>query len=177
MSTGKAMGTASAAKHARLKELGCSECIDYRSQDFEQEIGRLTGGRGVDVVLDAVGGGSFRKSYRCLAPMGRLVMFGASTLAPGKKANPVAAIGTLLRMPSFKPMDMMSNNKSVMSFWLGKPGMDANRIMADFAEIARLTRERVFDPIVDKTFKFEEAAAAHHYMQDRKNFGKIVLVP
>ncbi|TMA14288.1 MAG: zinc-binding dehydrogenase, partial [Deltaproteobacteria bacterium] len=70
------IGTASSGKHERLRELGLSHAIDYRKLDFEPEVKRITGGRGVDIALDAVG--TFRKSFRCLAPVGRLMMYGAS---------------------------------------------------------------------------------------------------
>src|SRR5689334_23819135 len=75
------IGTASASKHGLLREAGVSHAIDYRVQDFETEVRRVTGGRGVDIVLDATG--AFRKSYRCLAPLGRLVCFGLSGAATG----------------------------------------------------------------------------------------------
>src|SRR5437660_1355668 len=68
------IGTASAGKHPMLREAGVAHAIAYRTQDFEAEVRRVTGGRGVDIVLDATG--AFRKSYRCLAPLGRLVCFG-----------------------------------------------------------------------------------------------------
>src|SRR5260221_6173185 len=71
-------GTASASKHERLRQLGVAHCIDYHTQDFEEEIRRLTDGKGVDVVIDAVGGKPFKKSYRWLAPLGTLFMFVAS---------------------------------------------------------------------------------------------------
>ena len=71
------IGTASGAKHERLREMGVAHCIDYRTQDFEDEVADLTDGRGVDIVLDAVGGESFAKSYRSLDSFGRLFVFGA----------------------------------------------------------------------------------------------------
>ena len=77
------IGTASASKHQRLREMGVSACIDYRAQDFEVEVKRLTDGRGVDIALDAIGGASYRKSYKSLATLGRLFIFGASSVAPG----------------------------------------------------------------------------------------------
>src|SRR5438309_7450717 len=77
------IGTASASKHARLREMGLSHAIDYRTQDFEVEVKRITGGRGVHIVLDAVGGASIKKGWRCLAATGKLVVFGASSLMRG----------------------------------------------------------------------------------------------
>src|SRR5262249_54827148 len=62
----RVIGTASAGKHKRLLELGVAHCIDYNTQDFEAEVKKLTGGKGVDIALDAVGGPSFGKSYRSL---------------------------------------------------------------------------------------------------------------
>jgi NADPH:quinone reductase-like Zn-dependent oxidoreductase len=80
------IGTASRGKHDRLRELGLDHPIDYRSTDFEAEVMRFTNGRGVDVVLDAVGGVTTRKSYRCLAPLGRLLFFGLSSAsAPSRR--------------------------------------------------------------------------------------------
>src|SRR5204863_493387 len=84
------IGTASAAKHSQLREAGVAHAIDYRTQDFEAEVRRVTGGRGVDIVLDATG--AFRKSYRCLGPLGRLVWFGLSGAASStwRRARTVA---------------------------------------------------------------------------------------
>src|SRR5438132_1549122 len=77
------IGTASASKHARLREMGLAQAIDYRTQDFEREVKRITGGGGVHVVMDAVGGASIKKGWRCLAPTGKLVIFGASAVMQG----------------------------------------------------------------------------------------------
>src|SRR5881409_1061597 len=91
------IGTASAAKHAQLREAGVAHAIDYRTQDFESEVRRVTGGRGVDIVLDATG--AFRKSYRTLAPLGRLVCFGLSGAATGMKASYLRTLPRLLALP------------------------------------------------------------------------------
>ena len=83
----RVIGTASAGKHERLLELGVDHCIDYTREDFEARVRDLTGGRGVELILDAVGGDSFKKSYRALAPTGRLGMFGLSAAATGKQRS------------------------------------------------------------------------------------------
>ncbi len=62
--------------------MGVAHCIDYRNEDFLERVKDLTEGRGVDIVLDAVGADSFKKSYSCLAPLGRLFLFGSSSVAP-----------------------------------------------------------------------------------------------
>jgi NADPH:quinone reductase-like Zn-dependent oxidoreductase len=171
------IGTASAAKHERLRETGVSHCIDYRTRDFEKEVADLTGGRGVDIALDAVGGESFAKSYRCLDSFGRLFIFGASSLAPSSKRRLGAALLGLWRMPKFKPLSLMSFNRGVFGVNLGHLWHRGDEMTAMLEEILGLFADGTFKPVVDRTFPFAEAAAAHRYIQDRKNFGKVVLVP
>ena len=74
---------------------------------------RLTGGRGVDVVLDAIGGRSFATSYRLLAPLGRLVVYGVSAIAPGSGAAGGMRSRTVVSMPRFKPLSLMNRNRGV----------------------------------------------------------------
>ncbi|HET6280069.1 MAG TPA: medium chain dehydrogenase/reductase family protein [Polyangia bacterium] len=170
-------GTASASKHERLKQLGVAHCIDYHHQDFEEEIRRITGGKGVHLVIDAVGGRSFRKSYRSLAPMGRLFMFGASSLAPGQKLNPIAAVRGLLSMGSFKPVPLMNDNRGVFGVNMGHLWDYAADLRVMIVEMLALYDRGVLDPIVDRTFPFDKAADAHRYLQEHKNFGKVLLTP
>lgn len=167
------IGTASASKHAVLREAGVAHAIDYRTQDFEAEVKRITGGRGVDIVLDATG--AFRKSYRCLAPLGRLVCFGFSAAASGMTPNRFAAIPKLLAIPWFHPVQLMNANKAVIGVNLGHlwDRIDMLRremlaLLAD-AEAGRIT------PVVGKTFPLTDAAGAHRYIQERQNVGKVVL--
>ena len=167
------IGTASAAKHAVLREAGVTHAIDYRTQDFEQEVRRLTGGRGVDIALDATG--AFRKSYRTLAPLGRLVCFGFSGAVTGLSLNWLAVIPKLVSLPWFHPIRLMNDNKAVIGVNLGHlwDRMDMLRremlaLLADY-EAGRIR------PVVGKTFPLVEAAAAHRYIQERQNVGKVVL--
>src|SRR5918996_2976291 len=71
-------GTASAAKHEAIRAQGVDHAIDYRTEDCEAEVMRITGGEGIDLAIDALGPSSFRKDYRLLRPGGRLVMYGLS---------------------------------------------------------------------------------------------------
>jgi synaptic vesicle membrane protein VAT-1 len=171
------IGTASASKHARLKELGVAHCIDYNTEDFEPAVKRFTDGRGVDVVIDAVGGDSFEKSYRCLASMGRLFMFGVSSFAPGKKRQLATALLGLLRMPKFKPVPLMNENRGVFGVNMGHLWDRGDELAAMMRAIVDLCAAGTLDPVVDKTFPFAAAGAAHTYIQERKNFGKVLLTP
>src|SRR5258708_28161376 len=81
------IGTASAGKHDALRSFGVDHAIDYRNASVESEVKRLTKGRGVDVILDPIGGASFGASYRMLAPLGRLVMLGISSMSRARRST------------------------------------------------------------------------------------------
>ncbi len=171
------IGTASGSKHARLKELGVSECIDYTKVDFAEEVKRITGGRGVDIALDAVGGASFKKSYRALGPMGRLYLFGVSSFAPGDRRSIFSALSGLLSMPRFGPIGLMNDNKGVMGVNLGHLWDRAAELSAMLVEIGELVSQGHLDPVVDSTYPFADAAKAHARLHSRQSFGKVLLVP
>ena len=167
------IGTASAAKHAALREAGVAHAIDYRTQDFEQEVKRLTGGRGVDLVLDATG--AFRKSYRTLAPLGRLVCFGFSTAVTGLAPNRLAVIPKLVALPWFHPIRLMNDNKAVIGVNLGHLWDRIDLLRREMLGLLDDYQAGRIRPVVGKTFPLTEAAAAHRYIQERQNVGKVVL--
>lgn len=168
-------GTASAGKHGRLKELGVAHCIDYHNQDFELEIKNLTGGKGVEIVLDAVGGESYRKSYRCLSALGKLMMFGISSFSTGETRSVLSAVKGLLAMPTFKPIALMNTNRGVMGFNLGHLWDRGELLSASIKEILHRVVAGDFQPVVDKTFPLEKAGEAHAFLHAHKNFGKVLL--
>jgi NADPH:quinone reductase-like Zn-dependent oxidoreductase len=170
-------GTASASKHDFLRQQGVHHCIDYRTQDFEEEVRRLTNGEGVDVILDAVGGASYRKSYRLLRQGGRLICFGMSSAVVGKGRS-LRALKEWWNSPSFNPLDMISKNRIVMGLHLGPmasahPGL----IVLWTQELFRLFGEGKIKPHVGATFALAEAAAAHDFIHERRNIGKVLLIP
>lgn len=168
-------GTASTGKHARLKELGVDHCIDYHRQDFEAEVKRITSGHGVEIVLDAVGGESYRKSYNCLASLGKLMMFGISSFSSGESRKLFSVAKGFFQMPSFKPIPLMNQNRGVMGFNLGHLWDRQEMLNRSLAEILRLVETGVFKPLVDRSFPLERAGEAHAYIHAHKNFGKVLL--
>ncbi len=170
-------GTASGPKHERLKQAGVDHCIDYRNQDFEKEVMRLTQGEGVDLVIDAVGGKSFLKSYNCLASLGRLFCFGLSSAVKGTKRSLLTAAKAIFQLPKFKPMQLMDKNRGVYGVNLGHLWHVTPKLRGMLIEIVELIEAGHLDPVIDKTFSFADAPASHQYIQDRKNFGKVLLVP
>ena len=109
------IGTASRAKHAALHSSGVDHLIDYHSEDFETRVRDITNGRGVQLIIDAVGGDSWKKSYRVLAPTGRLGMFGISAAASGKKPSKIGMLRVLAGIPwfQFNPLALINANKGV----------------------------------------------------------------
>ncbi|MGH2855131.1 MAG: alcohol dehydrogenase catalytic domain-containing protein, partial [Solirubrobacteraceae bacterium] len=101
-------GTASPAKHARIAELGVDHPLDYTKDGWERGLPKF------DLIMDAVGGKSLRRSYGQLRAGGRLVAFGASAAVSGEKRNLVSGVGTLLRMPRFNMVKQISESKAVI---------------------------------------------------------------
>jgi len=166
------IGTASGSKHARLRELGLTHAIDYRTQDFEAEVKRITGGRGVHVVLDAVGGASIKKGWRCLAPTGKLVVFGASSVMQG----PVGMLASVLQMTPFWPLKVMRENKALIGVNVGRLWGQEDLLTSELRAILQGIAEGAFRPIVDAEVPLAEARRAHERLEQRENFGKVVLV-
>jgi NADPH:quinone reductase-like Zn-dependent oxidoreductase len=166
------IGTASASKHARLHGLGLTHAIDYRTQDFEAEVKRITGGRGVHVVLDAVGGASIKKGWRCLAPTGKLVVFGASSVMQG----PVGMLASVLQMTPFWPLKVMRENKALIGVNVGRLWSEEDLLTSELRAILQGIAEGAFRPIVDAEVPLAEARRAHERLERRENFGKVVLV-
>ncbi len=175
----RVIGTASAGKHAELRALGIDHLIDYRTEDFEVRAREITDGRGVELILDAVGGDSLKKGYRLLAPTGRLGMFGISSAATHKERSILAMLATLASTPwlQFNPLSLISANKGVFGVNLGHMWGEVERIRGWADQLLNLWAQGITRPKIARSFRFDEAAAAHHFIQDRKNIGKVILVP
>ncbi len=174
-------GTASASKHDAIREQGVDHPIDYRNQDFLEEVMRITDGEGVDVVMDAIGPTSFRKSYRSLRQGGRLIMFGLAEVQTGEGRDIPALVKGLARMttatvPWWKSLAIMNENKGVFGLnmlkWWDREGLD--RVIEPLA--GPLAAGELV-PVVAESFPFDRAPDAHRYLAAAKNVGKVVLVP
>ena len=174
-------GTASASKHDAIRAQGVDHPIDYRSTDFAEEVMRITEGEGVDVVMDAIGPTSFKRSYKILRQGGRLIMFGLSEVQTGEKRDLPAVLKGLVQMPLatlpwWKSLSLMNENKGVfglnMLSWWDREGL-ARALEPLQAGVAAGT----YVPVVAESFPFEEAPAAHRYLGEGKNIGKVVLTP
>jgi synaptic vesicle membrane protein VAT-1 len=170
-------GTASASKHEAIRREGCAHPIDYRTLDYVAEVRRLTGGEGVDVVLDPLGGKDTRRGYGLLRAGGRLVAYGFANAASGERRSLLRLVSQAARIPRFNPLDLMNRNRAVAGFNLGHLWHRPDLLRGALEEVLSLWRAGKVRPHVDSTYPLEHAADAHRRIQARQNVGKVVLVP
>ena len=169
-------GIASASKLDFLREHGCQHPI-ATGVDYVEAVRAVVGDRGLDLVLDPVGGTSWKKGYDLLGPTGRLVIYGFSAMSGGNTATWLRAVGQFLQTKKFAPLDLMSDNKTVSGVNMGHLFPRLDLLRPQFDALVSLYEQGHIKPHVDRTFRFDEAPAAHQYIHDRKAKGKVLLVP
>jgi NADPH:quinone reductase-like Zn-dependent oxidoreductase len=170
-SAAEVYGTASPGKHARCAELGVDHVLDYTKPGWERGLPKF------DLIMDAVGGASFRRSYSLLRPGGRLVAFGASAIVSGERKNVVTALRAVARMPRFNLIKQMSESKAVIGLNMLSLWKDRGTLQPWIEPMQELLRDGTVKPVVAGVFGFEEAGAAQNMITERRNVGKVVLVP
>ncbi|HVT42195.1 MAG TPA: zinc-binding alcohol dehydrogenase family protein [Acidimicrobiales bacterium] len=147
---------------ARLGEYGLDEGINYATGDFVAEARRLTDGRGVDVVLDSVGGRTLQGSIAALAYRGRCVTVGDAGRAPAEQVD----------ISGMRP-----NNQSLTGYFLGAELFWAPRAHAMIAGHLEAIARGELRVVIDRSFPLSDAAGAHAYIESRQAFGRVLLVP
>jgi len=157
------IGTVSTEEKAALaKGAGADHVILYSKQDFEAEVKRITGGRGVDVVYDGVGATTFDKSLSCLRPRGFMILFGAAS-------GPVP------------PLDLQVINQRG-SLFVQRPSLNHHiaareELMQRAGDVLGWIRDGKIKLRVEHQFPLAQAADAHRALEGRKTTGKILLIP
>lgn len=164
-------GTASPGKHDRIRGFGVEHPIDYTRSGWHQGLPRF------DIILDAVGGRSFRTSYKLLAPGGRMVCFGASSVVAGERRNLLAAARAMVEMPRFNLVKQMQESKAVIGLNMLKLWDSMESVSQWMDPIQELLADGTIQPVVAEAFPFDRAADAHRMISQRRNVGKVVLVP
>ncbi len=164
-------GTASPSKHERIRELGVDHPLDYTSPGWREGLPKF------DLIMDAIGGKSLRTSYAMLRSGGRVVAFGASAVVSGDKRKLVSALRTVVRMPRFSLIKQMSESKAVIGLNLLSLWKDRQTLEPWMEPLRELLDDGTIDPVVADTFSFEQAGAAHEMLTQRRNIGKVVLIP
>lgn len=147
-------------KLTRARELGADEAINYRTTDFAEAVTAITGGRGVNVVLESVGGQTLVKSVELLTDGGRLVSVGNSS------AEPVSIDAALF----------VERDITLSGLYLGAELLKSGAI-EEFQKVVELCGRGELKVIVDRVLPLAEAAEAHRILADRANFGKVILKP
>lgn len=159
---GKVIATASSEeKLALAREMGADVLINYTEPDWEQQVLDATGGRGVNVALEMVGGDVFNKTVKCLATFGRLVVFGA---ASGEHSR-------------FYPSSLMARNQSVIGFFLPQIMRKRELLQPSLVELLTYLGAGKLKLTIGGVFPLEDAAKVHTLLQSRKTQGKLILEP
>ncbi len=159
----KVIGTMSTeAKADMARKAGADETILYTTQDFEEEVKRITGGKGVDVVYDSVGATTFQKSLNCLRPRGMMVTFGQSS-------GPVGLIDPLI----LSQKGSLFLTRPTLAFHIATPEELAWRAGDLLSGIA----SGKFNIHIEKKYKLADVQQAHRDLESRKTTGKLVLTP
>ena len=170
-------GTASSGKHPFLKERGLDHAIDYRNEDWTEVLKELTQGKGVELITDPLGGNESRKCYKALRATGRLGMFGMSTATESGLSGKLRLLATAIKIPFFHPIDLMNQNKGVFGVNMGHMLHEPEKVLENLKATLKGYEAGWVRLALDKSFSFEEAGAAHEYIEARKNRGKVVLTP
>jgi NADPH:quinone reductase len=161
MGAGTVVGTASnASKLDLVRRLGADAAINYSEADWFEQVKKATSGQGADIILEMVGGEVAEQSLQCLAPFGRMVVFGA---ASGK-------------IVQFSGIQLMYKNQAIIGYWLTSQLRRIDRIAAATRELMQYLASGKLEIIVGQTFPLAEAAEAHRAIAERRTVGKVVLV-
>ncbi|WP_374574252.1 zinc-binding alcohol dehydrogenase family protein [Phenylobacterium sp.] len=144
----------------KLKPLGLDQGINYKTHEVPKEVMRLTDNKGVNVVVDSVGGPTLQGSINSLAYRGRVSMVGAAGREPM-----VVDVGS-----------MMGGNRSLSGVFLGAEIM-TDRVHDNIQALIDDAAKGELDVVIDRVFPLSEAAAAHAYIESRAAVGRVVMVP
>ena len=146
-------------KLARVKELGLQHAINYKERDYEEAIKDLTKGEGVDAVFEMLGGEHTAKSIRCLRDFGKVIQYGTAT---GKQ-------------PQLDLRALYAKAASVQGLWLTYLSGKRDLMNQAWKQLSGWIADGKLHPVVGHVLPAEQAAQGYRLLQERKNFGKVVL--
>jgi NADPH:quinone reductase-like Zn-dependent oxidoreductase len=168
-------GTASESKHPMLRDAGVAHPIDYRKVDYAEEVRRITGGKGVQIVLDPLGGKDWEKGYSLLAPAGQMIAFGWANMISTERRSWLHVLAELLSMKRYSPMALMEKNRTVSGVNMGRLWNRPELLRREMEGLLSLYEQKKISPHVDRVFPLSAGAQAHRYMQERRNVGKVLF--
>lgn len=170
------IGTASTPeKLALAQQQGAAHVINYERERVDERVREITAGRGVDVVMDSVGGRVMKQSWSVLAPLGRYVLFGFAAASGKRRLHYLRMAREFLSAPLLSPMSFPSRNVSLMGFNLYFLADHSEVMRSAGKELLKLFTRRRISPVIDRVFPFDRIAEAHAYLQGRQSKGKVLL--
>lgn len=158
----RVIATASTADKLEIaRRHGADDLINYQQEDFVAAVKRLTGGRGVDLVLEMVGGDTFAKNIAAVVPYGRIVVFGVASAQPASVSNAQLV---------FNPVELIGYHLLVMA------QRRSDLYARQMAEISELIASGVATPEEPRTYPLADGARAFDDLESRRSVGKLVLV-
>lgn len=174
----RTIGTASAGKHAFLTARGLDHAVDYRVGDWTREVRALTDDRGVELVIDPLGGESFRRSRSVLRPTGRLGMYGVSAASNNQGLRGKLQLAkTAALMPFFHPVALMNANHGAFGVNLGHMWDEVDMLRGWMGQVLEGVESGWVRPHVDSSYPLADASQAHEHIEARRSTGKVVLEP
>ena len=165
--------TASGGKASTIEGFG-GVAIDRHNEDFVQVIKQATDGKGVDHILDPIGGDNLARSLSVLKEGGRLYTYGMSAAAPSAKRSLLRSFLAWRKTPKFDPLRLMTRNRGVFGVHMGT-WSDEVVMVEQLNRILEGVKEGHLVPVIDSIFDVEDVAQAHHHIHDGKNIGKVLL--
>ena len=169
-------GTASTSKMNYLRTIGVDVPIDYTKEDFSQVIKKHSLDGGVDIVFDSLGGSTFKKSFKALAPGGRILTFGAAEQINGNNTNKLKALGVALRFGIYSPIQLLMSSKAIIGVNMLKIADHRPLVLQRcLNEVVKMVAAGSLVPKVDRVFPVAQMAEAHDYLESRKSIGKVAV--
>ena len=169
------LGTASKDyKINLLNDLDIDAAINYQADDWDEKVRLFDAGGGVDVVLELVGGDTFKKAKGLLNPFGRIVIAGVASLK-WSKTNPLSWPSALKKIPRFDIRKMAIGSNGILATHIGYLIKNRELSMQLWKELSSFTIEHKIKPVVSHVFDFDQLPQAHAYIESRKSYGKVVV--
>ena len=157
-----------------IKSLGAADGFNYHEAECFEKLREATGG--MDVVLEMVGGDIFRRSFDLLNPFGRMIVAGFASLVDLKKWNPISWLRIWKDIPRVKLSGMARKSVAVMATHIGYLlDEEPELLMRIYEALKSFVTEHDIHPVISRVFPFEEAGAAHKFIESRKSTGKVLL--
>ncbi len=169
------IGTASSRKHEFLRSRGVDHTVDYTRDDWQAQVMQRTNGRGVELAIDPIGGGNWKKTYAVLRKTGRMGMFGISSASGRGIGAKLGLLKVFASAPFFHPAKLIPGNRGVYGINIHNMYEETGKLTAWMTEILKGVAAGWARPHVDKAFPAARVGEAHAHVENRGNIGKVIL--